>query len=229
MSAGPIVADVEILVAKAKSDSTGVVVFPGLLMDTVYTVKELSVPSGCYVSENSISFMYTWNNGAQLTVLDDGEGTVTAGDDGLLWQEPQVVVSILKVNNGKKPLAGATLQIRDKHGNVIPVLDENGKLVYSWVSTTEALVISGVLEAGETYYLYELKAPSGFVKARRQRFTIPNEAMEPGENHVVKVTMVNYRSTEIPQTGDDIMVAASAMGVSAAALMILLLLKKKKK
>ena len=53
--------------------------------------------------------------------------------------------------------------------------------------------------------------------------------MEPGENHVIKVVMVNYLYEEAPKTGDDIMAAGSVMTVSAAALIVLLLLKKKKK
>lgn len=228
-SAGPIKVDYQILVAKAVSDENGVVIFPGLLMDTEYTVKELSVPSGSYVSENSISFKYTWNNCARLIVLDHGDGTLTAGANGLLWQEPQVVVSILKVNSAKQGLAGATLQIRDKNGKIVPVLDQNGKLVDAWVSTTKAHTVSGILTAGESYYLYELKAPNGYVTSRRQRFTVPSDAMEPGENHVIKVVMVNYLYEEAPKTGDDIMAAVSVMTVSAAELIVLLLLKKKKK
>jgi uncharacterized surface anchored protein len=226
----------EIEVATAVADENGEVVFEGLLMDTEYTIRELSVPAGSYLSANEIKFSFEWNinaKKAELTIIDDGDGTITDATEndeiqGLLWQEPQVVISILKVTGSKKPLAGATLQIRDSHGKVVPVLDLNGKPVNSWVSTKEARIVTGILEAGETYWLHELKAPSGFVKARPVKFKVPDKALEPGENFVVKVMMVNHRVEEAPKTGDDIMIAGSVMTFSAAALVVLLMLKKKR-
>ena len=222
----------ELLVATAISDEDGVVTFNGLLMDTEYTVRELSVPVGCYLSANSISFKLTWTDGHSVVkILDDGDGTITESDDGLLWQEPQVVVAILKTNSRGKPLAGATLQLRDSDGNIIPVLDENGKEVTSWVSTKEAFIVAGLLEAGETYWLYELKAPTDYVKGKRVKFTIPEDPVEPGEELVIKVRMKNYHKSELPKTGEDtaLFVGLGAMFTSGAALISMLLFGKNKR
>lgn len=228
-TSGPFTTQKEILVAKSTSDANGIVTFRGLLMDVEYTVKELSVSAGSYLSKNSVSFKYTWNNGAVLSILDDGEDTIIMENNSILWLEPQVVVSIQKVNSAKKPLVGAELQIRDWKGTVIPVLDADGKLVDSWISTKNPLIVSGILEAGKTYRLYELDAPDGYVKARSVKFEIPDDPVEPDADKVIKVKMVNYAIDESPETGDDIITAVGSMFASAMALAVLMLIRRKKR
>ena len=147
----------------------------------------------------------------------------------VLWQEPQVVVSIQKVNSAKKPLGGAELQIRDWKGTVIPVLDADGNLVDSWISEKNPLIVSGILEAGKTYRLYELDAPDGYVKARSVKFEIPDDPVEPDADKVIKVRMVNYSIDESPETGDDIIVAVSSMFASALGLAVLMLIRRKRR
>ena len=193
----------ETLVARAVSDGNGRVCFAGLLMDVTYTVRELSAPGGSYLSANSVSFTYAWENGqAVLTMLDTGDGTVTEQENGLQWKEPQTVISIQKVTSGGTPLAGATLQLQDEDGNPIPIANAQGETVDSWVSTRDPFVITGQLQAGESYWLCELKAPAGYVLAKRVKFTVPQVPVEPGEEKVIYVEMKNYRESEIPKTGD---------------------------
>ena len=216
----------EILVSRSTSDASGVVTFPGLLMDVAYTVKELSVPSGCYVSRNPISFKYTWeNDAAKLTILDDGDDTIVLKKDGIFWQEPQTVVSILKVNSSGKPLKGAKLQLRDLTGNVISVRGEDGKLVDSWVSDGTPFVITGQLTAGDSYWLCELEAPSGYLRARRKLITLSDEPAAPGEARVEKFTLVNHLIPVNPKTGDEMPVYAlmAVCGFSGSSLLGLLM------
>ena len=193
----------ETLVARSVSDGNGRVCFAGLLMDVTYTVRELSAPGGSYLSANSVSFTYAWENGqAVLTMLDTGDGTITEQENGLQWKEPQTVISIQKVTSGGTPLAGATLQLQDEDGNPIPITNAQGETVDSWVSTRDPFVITGQLQAGESYWLCELKAPAGYVLAKRVKFTVPQVPVEPGEEKVIYVEMKNYRESEIPKTGD---------------------------
>ena len=232
-----VVVPFEAKIATATADANGFVVFDGLLMDVEYTIKEISVPAGSYLSKNSIRFKYTWDGTkAVLTILDDGNGTITRATEKdiyteLLWQEPQVVVSILKTDSSGRPLAGAKLQLRDFDGDIVPVLDASGKPVNSWISTKEPFVIAGQLEAGKTYWLCELEAPKGFVKARWKKIQIPEESVEPGEELVIKVSLKNYRPSDNPKTGDNMSLQLwlCAMITSAAGLISMLFFGRKRR
>ena len=59
-------------------------------------------------------------------------------------------------------IAGAKLQIIDKDGRVIK----------EWISTEDAFEINAELEAGETYTLHEVLAPTGFLIAEDITFTV---------------------------------------------------------
>lgn len=226
LEAGPLKVPYEIHVATAVSDKDGKVTFAGLLMDTEYTVRELSVPTGSYLSANEIRFKLVWNGDhPEQKLLDNGDGTLLAKEEKLLWLEPQVVVSILKTDSSGKPLAGAKLQLRDSDGNAVPVLNHKGKEVTSWISTKRAFEIASQLEAGETYWLYELEAPENYTKGRRVKIKIPDKPIEPGEDLVIKASMKNYHVTESPKTGDDSMVLeAMGMMVFSGAILVSMLL-----
>lgn len=73
-------------------------------------------------------------------------------------------INVEKVNKSGKQLAGATLEI----------LDNNGNVVYTFISTNESEAINGVLEAGATYTLREVKAPKGYTVAEDVEFTVPD-------------------------------------------------------
>ena len=220
-----------LMIAKAVSGSNGKVSFRGLLMDVEYTVRELEVPAGSYRSANVVKFRFTEENGVvQMVILDDGEDTVKQTEGGLLWLEPQTVVSILKTNEKGEPLSGAKLEIKDAWGNVVTLYNENGEPFTSWISTGKPLEITGQLEAGKTYRLVELSAPAGYDVARSVWFTIDDEPVAPDKGTVIKITMVDKLSTGIPKTGDseDPVMYAVTAGASATALAVLLLLKKKR-
>ena len=199
-------------------------------MDEVYIVEEVSTSAGSYVSKNPISFTYTWNdNAAVLTLLDDGDDTILSDTKGnLYWQEPQVIVSILKVDTAHKPLEGATLQIRDSQGQIVSVIDSTGKEVLSWKSTKDAFVITGHLSVGETYWLHELEAPKGYVKTTPKKLSIDSTPVAPNAEKIVKVELVN---TIVPKTGDnnELIVYGSMFGVSCTIALSLLIYGKKRK
>ena len=91
---------------------------------------------------------------------------------------PKVIkVSISKLDDNNKPLAGAELEI----------LDKDGKQVASWTSTIEAHELLGKLKAGETYTLHEIKAPDGYELAKDIEFTIQDT------NDVQEFKMINKK------------------------------------
>ena len=117
-----------------------------LIAGETYTLHEEIAPDG-YVVANDVEF--TVNETGAVT-------TVTMYDD-------TTKVHITKVDiTTKETLEGAVLQILDKDGTVI---DE-------WTSSQEEHVIEGVLIAGETYILHEVKAPDGYEVADDIEFTV---------------------------------------------------------
>ena len=93
-----------------------------------------------------------------VNVVDDGKGHLTAtpeydgSDEVPTFTNIATLVKVSKVDaTNSKELAGATIQI----------LDESGKVVAEWVSTTQAHEVVG-LEAGKTYTLHETVAPDGY-------------------------------------------------------------------
>lgn len=213
------------LIAKAVSEEDGRVCFDGLLMDVVYTIKELKVSAGSYVSKNPVKFHFEETDGVvSLIIDDDGDGTITETDDGILWNEPQTRVLIQKVDSHRRPLAGAKLQIQDEDGNVITLYDKDGKAFTSWISKKKPLDITGQLEVGKTYRLVELRAPSGYVRGRPVRFVIEDEEMEPGQETVLKVRMVNKRARVNPKTGDEMPIERLMTVATVSGLSLLLIL-----
>lgn len=223
------------LIAKAVSQGDGRVTFDGLLMDVNYVIKELKVPTGSYVSKNPVKFHFEETNGTvKLIIDDDGDGTITEGSAGILWNEPQTRVSILKVDNNSKPLAGAKLQIQDLYGNVITLYDKDGNAFTSWISTKKPLEVTGQLEAGKVYRLVELKAPHGYQLAKPVRFIIGKKKMEPDQNVVIEVTMINTPIGANPKTGDDtpihlLMATAAFSGLALLDMLFAFIFGKRKR
>ncbi len=73
-------------------------------------------------------------------------------------------ISISKLDEANKFIAGAELQILDKDGNV----------VFSWVTNDSAKELLGILKAGEKYTLHEVKAPEGYELAADMELEILN-------------------------------------------------------
>ena len=71
-------------------------------------------------------------------------------------------VEVTKTDRGDRPLAGAQFEILDKDGTVAE----------SWISTEKPHRIEGKLVAGETYILHEKKAPDGYRPMEDIEFTV---------------------------------------------------------
>ena len=117
----------------------------GLTVNQVYTLTEEIAPDG-YVKATTIYFTVENSGKVQkITMIDK-------------------TVSMSKVDVGGKEVEGATIQVKDKDGNIV---DE-------WISTTESHLIKG-LEEGQTYILHEEVAADGYVKATDVEFTVTEE------------------------------------------------------
>lgn len=127
----------------------------GLTANQIYTLTEEIAPEG-YVKATTIYFTVDNTGKVQkITMIDK-------------------TVSMSKVDVGGKEVEGATIQVKDKDGNIV---DE-------WVSTTESHLIKG-LEEGQTYVLHEEVAAEGYVKATDIEFTVSKEKTDD------KVTMID--------------------------------------
>jgi uncharacterized surface anchored protein len=73
-------------------------------------------------------------------------------------------VRLNKVNTTGAFLKGAILQVLDHQKNVV---------IPDFETTDEAIDITGRLEAGKTYCLHEVKAPSGYLLSSDIAFTVP--------------------------------------------------------
>lgn len=137
-----------------------------------YTLHEVAAPNG-YVVANDVTF----------TVNTDGSVNVVSMYD----DTTKVSITKQDITTGAA-LAGATLQIIDKDGNVLE----------EWVSTSEAHLIEAVLTAGETYTLREIAAPDGYVLAEDIPFTVNPDGTVTSvvmQDDVTKVSISKYDIT----------------------------------
>ncbi len=120
-----------------------------LKVGDTYTLTEVNAPAG-YVTAKPIQFVVSGEGKTEESMVDE-----------------TTKVNITKyAQTTKKPLAGASLELRDS----------NGKVVDSWVSDTKAHALDGKLTAGETYTLVEKKAPEGYEVADPVTFTVADTA-----------------------------------------------------
>ena len=149
------------------TDATGTVVFTGLPVGT-YTIKEVEAPEGYVLIETGRQFTIT-NNAAtpDITIVNSS-----------------TKVLINKIDSTtNKPVAGATLEIRDASGNQVA----------SWVSDgTEHEILS--LPYG-TYSLRETAAPNGYALNEEEiSFTLD------ASNQSSSLIMTNDPIIEVPKT-----------------------------
>ena len=78
-------------------------------------------------------------------------------------------ITICKVDVQGKLLEGAVLQVLDEKENVI---------VKDFKTSTQAVNINGILEAGEKYILREVTAPKGYLSADDVEFIVPKEVKQ---------------------------------------------------
>lgn len=119
----------------------------GLTRGETYTLIETISPDG-----------YTIANSVDFTVNMDGTTTfVEMKDDVTRYQFD-------KVDENKKPIKGAKLQL----------LDESGNIVDEWTTDGTAHVVVGKLIVGKKYTLREVAAPEGYEKAEDYIFEVGN-------------------------------------------------------
>jgi hypothetical protein len=147
-------------------------IIKGLEIDKTYIMHESLAPIG-----------YAYASDIEFTISNDDEVKQVVMKDEL------TKVVIKKVDESGKLIKGAKLKIQDEDGNDV-LLDSNEKNA-TWVTDGKAKEITGLLEAGKTYTLIEVKAPSGYKKADPVTFTVPKDAES------IEVQMVD-KSTTVP-------------------------------
>lgn len=140
------------------------------LSNGTYIIEEVEAPTGYALNKNTVKFTITDNNKDIKVSFENAP--------------KNVVVNILKVDEEtNKPLAGATLVIKNK----------SGEIVYKFVTTEEQETITD-LENG-TYTVEEISPPTGYMKSDRVvEFTIDDEH----QSH--QITFKNTKEVDVPDT-----------------------------
>lgn len=103
-------------------------------------------------------------------------------------------VSVKKVDEAGKPLAGATMQVIDK---------DTGTVVHEYKTTADAAGedISSYVKGGSTYILHEAEAPFGYNLADDQEFTVTGTSDKPQVIEAVDTAgTVKIRVTKVDNT-----------------------------
>ena len=185
------------LVAKKTTSEDGTLKFEGVVMDVTYRIYEESAPDGWYLSEYPAEFMFSLDDEGNVMrkPFDSGHGTAEAvGTADLVFRDAPVIVTVSKLTPAGKRLKGASLRIREK---------ESGKVVCEWTSSRKKETFRARLTAGRTYVLEETKAPYGYRKAKKVEFTVPADAVSPGESKVVEVEMTDPIDPDVADANRD--------------------------
>lgn len=145
------------------------------LANGTYTLEEQKAPTGYKLSDEKVTFTVT-DKDRDLTVK-------------MVNTPKSNVVNILKIDKStEKPLAGATLVVRD----------EKNKVVARFVTTEEAYVLQNLADG--TYTVEEESAPLGYMKSEEKKtFTIDDEHT----SH--QIIMENYPEVIVPPTSSSTM------------------------
>ena len=152
------------------------------LEDGTYTVEEISAPEGYEKTDEIYDFTID-NNNRDVKVTIENKAV-------------EKLVNILKVDAATgKPLAGATLVVKDSEGNVIE----------EFVTTEEPHTITGLKDG--TYTVEETKAPEGYTKSDEvYKFTISNKTP------TALVIFENNEIVEVPFTGSNTSLISTLFG-----------------
>ena len=143
-----------------------------------YTLKELKGNG-----ENGNPDGYRMSADIKFTL--DLEGNVNGEGREVKMIDTPTVVEI-----SKKALTGAD-EIEGAH---LKLLDEDGNVLDSWISTTEPHVVTGLLAVGKSYIIHEDVAPTGYVLANDVHFTVE-------DTDIQVVTMEDdWNKTDISKT-----------------------------
>lgn len=126
-------------------------------------------PANGFVTADSVEF----------TVSDTGKV------QGVSMKDDTTKIEFSKIaSDTKKLLPGAKYK----------VLDSKGKKVYEFTTTDKAVMLDGILKAGETYTFVEEQAPEHYKKAKDVKITVKDTGK------VQKVKAVDERIPEVPDT-----------------------------
>ena len=193
--------DGEVEIAREKTNEDGQIVFNGVIANNVYIIKEVASSAGCYISEKPIVIEITVKEAADgkkkasVASIDMGEGedgAETAYIDEetgeLVWLEPEIRVSVLKVDEDNNTLPEAVLEIREG--------SPKGRMIDSWMTTLDYhFVDPTLLKSGETYYVVEAEAPKGYEIAEPISFKLA-DTMAAGENEPIIIKMTDVKEEE---------------------------------
>ena len=133
-------------------------------------IRKLIAGETYHLIENKPADGYAYGKEVTFTVSSDGSV------DQVVMRNDVTRVRIRKVDSSGQILKGATLQILDQQKNLI---------VPDFMSTDEPIDITGELVAERTYYLHEVKAPSGYLLSSDIAFTVPKDPV------LLEVTMTD--------------------------------------
>lgn len=152
-------------------------------------------PGTYYLSEIEAPVGYNKLQGYTEIVIDENgvyfDGKLSE-DQTLVLKNTQTETKFSKISIvDKKELPGARLRILDANKEII--VDENGDVLYEWISTDEPYYIYG-LPVGK-YYLQEVIAPEGYALSEE---TVEFEVK--GDGTITEVVMENALEVEVPNT-----------------------------
>lgn len=158
----------------------------GKVMDQWISTKHKHVIEGKYVvgktyvmTEKRPADGFVTASNVEFTVSDTGEV------QGVSMKDDTTKIEFSKIaSDTKKLLPGAKYK----------VLDSKGKKVYEFTTSDKAVMIDGILKAGETYTFVEEQAPEHYKKAKNVKITVKNTGK------VQKVKAVDERIPEVPDT-----------------------------
>ena len=154
-----ITGDKEIPGAKLQvKDETGKVIEEWTSTDKPHEINEKLVAGKTYtLHEENAPDGYAYAEDVEFTVDEKGEVTTVVMKD-----------AATEVSISKQDITGTT----EVEGATLSILDENGEQVAKWISTKNAYVLKGVLNADTTYTLHEENTPDGYAYAEDITFTI---------------------------------------------------------
>lgn len=159
-------------------DLNGNVVDEWISTEEPHPISNIVVGETYILHEEVAAEGYVVANDVEFTVTDDGI------DQHVTMVDKRVFVSKKSVT-GDDELPGAKLSVIDKEGNVVD----------TWVSTDEIHPISG-LKVDNTYTLVEEIAPDGYVIANSIEFTVYDDFLIQEVNMVDKQVFLEKLSTD---------------------------------
>lgn len=162
-----------------------------------YTLEEETAPQG-YIKSNEVKTITINENSADPILVDFNN-------------KPNYTIKVVKLDaSSKKPLAGATLELRDKDGNLVQT-----------ITTTDTYVLIENLDVG-VYTLKEIKAPEGYALAElEEKFEIKANG---------EMQTINFLNSKIivPATASSVDYLIASLILAGFGVMFIIYSKKEK-